>query len=78
MKQIRLYRLLERLEVSLDVGIDRTTLGRFENGEYQPTIYCLLRLARVYRWPLSGFDPDQPLLDPITLLSVPPALEPEE
>lgn len=74
---VRQLRDMRQEDVCSDVGITQGTLSRYEHGKYDPTFYHIARFSRTYRWPLSGFDPDQPLGDPSGLLPPTPPNEPE-
>lgn len=78
MRTVRQFRNKLQKEVCADVGIDQGTLSRIEDGKSDPSFYLMYRFARLYQWPVHGFDPDVPLGDFNDLLPPPPTKKPPE
>ena len=60
LRMVRRLRDLKQEVVCSSIGITQGTLSRYEKGSSIPSYYHMFGFARVYKWPMSGFDPDRP------------------
>jgi transcriptional regulator with XRE-family HTH domain len=54
LREARLAALLTVRAAAKQIGMDHSTLVRFENGELLPSLFRLMQLARVYQTTLSA------------------------
>lgn len=74
MRTVRLLRSMKQEVACADLGITQGTLSRIESGKSIPSYFLMFRFARLYQWPVMGFDPDQPLGDFTSLLPFGPGV----